>query len=664
MIWKQLLCRLYLTSNGLCQVTVGAEKCSKASAPWVNELIVKAVSLTRGAFPAALQKNASGCICPMTVSRMDENKSHMTETILGITLEIIYLLTGEDYLVVKISGKPVTTSGHPRMSGRLSRTQSPITVPPPHSLIHERHSDQKILKLANKIIQLLTGEVPIRCEDVTVYFSMEEWEYIEEHRGLYKDAMMENHRPLTSLDGASMRNTPERCPSSPCSQDHTEENHSVLQEGQDGDLIDVKVVVVEEETYVMGEQRSEVEEIPTGNSTDGPISKNTSEEPLILSPDCQTEDNDITQDHPVESPLTPDILPVLVIADVSPGPSDREVVNTCSCTVCGKCFAENADLRRHQRTHPAQKSFPCSECGKCFKRKSNLIQHQRTHTGVKPFSCSDCGKRFTHKSSVVQHQRIHSTEKSFPCPECGKCLPCKSRLVHHLRIHTGEKPFACPDCGKCFNDKQNLATHQKNHSGDKDFRCSECGKCFTGRSHLVKHQRTHTGEKPFLCTVCGKCFSQKPNLVHHQKIHTGEKPFSCSVCGKRFTQKSSLTTHERSHTGERPFPCSVCGKWFALKAHLSRHQLLHASEKPFPCSDCGKCFPVKSSLTAHQIWHKNERPFPCSDCGKRFPVKSELLRHQRIHTGEKPFSCSVCGKSFIQKSGLHKHERLHTGERW
>ncbi|XP_066444948.1 gastrula zinc finger protein XlCGF66.1-like [Eleutherodactylus coqui] len=116
--------------------------------------------------------------------RMDIKET--SRRILDVALEIIYLLTGEEYTVVKTAA--VTPIIHLQESGGWSL----ITAPPPHSLI------QKLLELTNKMTELLTGEVPIRCQDVAVYFSMEEWEYLEGHWDRYKDIMMEDHRPRTS----------------------------------------------------------------------------------------------------------------------------------------------------------------------------------------------------------------------------------------------------------------------------------------------------------------------------------------------------------------------------------------------------------------------------------------------------------------------------------
>ncbi|XP_075070846.1 uncharacterized protein LOC142159891 [Mixophyes fleayi] len=506
----------------------------------------------------------------LSSKRMDKGRSHMTERILDITLEIIFLLTGEDYTVVKkTSGKHVTSNNRPCVSGGLSRTQSPITVPPPHSLIHKRNNDQRILELTNKIIQLLTGEVPIRCQDVTVYFSMQEWNYIKGHKGLYKDVMMKNHQTLTSRDGSSNRNTPERCPRRPYSQDSLEKNHCIPQDCQDENFSDFQIVIIEE----IKKEEDEIdviikeEEIPTDISTDGHYSRNTSEEHLILSPDCEVEENDITQDSRGENPITTATHPVLHSAHISSEPSNHE-----------EGFPDNSDGVTNS-VRRADNIFPYSEYYKCFIQDGNVIEHQGTRISEKPFTCSECGKCFTHHSYLVKHQRIHTGEKPFPCSECGKCFTDTSGLAKHQRIHTGEKPFQCSECGKCFTYKADLIKHQRIHTGEKPFPCSECGKCFTDKSGLAKHQRIHTGERPFPCPECGKCFARKSHLGKHQIIHTGEKPFQCPECGKCFARKSHLVNHQIIHTGEKPYRCTECGKCFAQRPGLIIHRRIHTAKK-------------------------------------------------------------------------------------
>ncbi|CAI9560184.1 unnamed protein product, partial [Staurois parvus] len=125
---------------------------------------------------------------------MEKGKSEMSEKILNITLEIIYLLTGEDCIVVKkSSGDCVASSSHPGGSAGTSRSHSTSKL---HVPFHKRKNNYQILKLANKIIELLTGE-ELECVDDD------------------KDEVMEVHQPLSSPDGSSNRNTPERCPGSP-----------------------------------------------------------------------------------------------------------------------------------------------------------------------------------------------------------------------------------------------------------------------------------------------------------------------------------------------------------------------------------------------------------------------------------------------------------------
>ncbi|CAJ0947890.1 unnamed protein product [Ranitomeya imitator] len=141
-------------------------------------------------------------------------EKEITRRIIDLALEIISLLSGEEYTVVR------KTAGGP----------SPDTKPPPISWIPDRK--QKILHLTTKITDLLTGEV-------------------SEDYGGHQDVVMEDQRLAMFPDGRSVRNSPERCLSPLYSQDCPEENN------QGEDLVSIKVEVIDEDvgTDFMSDQQ-------------------------------------------------------------------------------------------------------------------------------------------------------------------------------------------------------------------------------------------------------------------------------------------------------------------------------------------------------------------------------------------------------------------------
>ncbi|XP_018429764.1 PREDICTED: zinc finger protein OZF-like [Nanorana parkeri] len=546
---------------------------------------------------------------------MEEDRSHMTERILNLTLEIIYLLTGERC---------------PRPLYSRDSTQEGLTIP--H---HDQVDGYQIL--AAKIytqVSFVTMNVLFYIQsgdfgdfDIVV---KEEYKEEDEEYGVMEE-LSEGHMDI--MMKPSKRNPPERCPRPLYSRDPTQEDLTIPLHDQGEDLMKMKVEGEVEETYVRDDQRyteeagmrrtSIEEDTPTEIST-GHAMEEPSKDRLTLSPGCKMEDEDITADCAGEETMSSAMDGGRHSVERPWNPSDSERPRP---------VGDGAGIQ-------GEETFSCPECGEGFSSELRLFEHQRSHTGEKIHSCSECGKSFLYESELIKHYRSHTGEKPYSCPECEQCFSQKFNLNRHQKSHTGEKPCSCPECGKCCLQKSELAIHYSSHTGEKPHSCAECEKCFFQRSALVRHQRSHTGEKPYSCPECGERFSARSKLAQHQRSHTGEKLYSCPECGKYFSDNFSLCRHQRLHTGEKPYCCPECGKRYTQKSDFLIHQRYHTREKPYSCTECGKCFSQKckkSNLSRHLKSHRGEKPYCCPECGNCFSRRESLIKHQKIHTREKQF---------------------------
>uniref|UniRef100_A0A803JV09 C2H2-type domain-containing protein n=1 Tax=Xenopus tropicalis TaxID=8364 RepID=A0A803JV09_XENTR len=579
------------------------------------------------------------------MGKKDKNEERK-ERILNLTLEIIYLLTGEGYVIPK----------------KKSPTVGLGDLHAPGSVI-QKENDKKILELISNIIQLLTGEVAIRCEDVSIYFSLEEWEYIKGNKALYREGIKEEEpQQLRPLDGEyeDKREIPADLGGTLC---YNNEPSKIGAEGADfcadGNLPNPEISPVEQPPPANGIKEEEslwedgnqsdcsinplTEQIqgtdtPTpimgcslnNSSADNYISVAIKEEPTSCEESNQSDCSidQLTEQTQGTEPATPilnikeedaDLSDLTIITVSEPVQETNAPIPVTGCSLSANYISNSKKVKRKQHPDPGRDSPPSKQ--PCMDRKCE-------HGAQGKCNNATCYKAF-HRQGVNSRQ--------------GKSC-------------AGPMPFTLPEYRE---DSLHLNVQQRGQTEETPCSCSECGKCFTQISGLVAHQKTHSDKSNFSCSECGKCFPRLSLLNVHRKFHEGAKPYDCAQCGKCFTHLSDLNAHQSSHRGEKPFPCSVCGTAFPRSSELREHQKLHNEEKAFACTECGKCFSRLSSLTVHQISHTGDKPLSCSKCGKCFTYRSQLILHQRSHIGIKPYSCSECGKGFTQLAHLNAHYRVH-----
>ncbi|XP_074663112.1 uncharacterized protein LOC141915467 [Tubulanus polymorphus] len=85
---------------------------------------------------------------------------------------------------------------------------------------------------------------------------------------------------------------------------------------------------------------------------------------------------------------------------------DGTVLNKCH--ICLNIYPSHQKLARHLRRHAGVRPFRCHLCGKCFFQVCDLKRHRTgVHAEDAPFHCGQCGKVYAYPTDLRQHVKSH-----------------------------------------------------------------------------------------------------------------------------------------------------------------------------------------------------------------------------------------------------------------
>ncbi|XP_056409874.1 gastrula zinc finger protein XlCGF66.1-like [Hyla sarda] len=570
---------------------------------------------------------------------MGENQSDQTEQILRLTLEIILLLTGEEYFVVK----------KPRGKETKNILQTDVHITPHWSVIHNK----KILELTRRMMELLTGEVPIRCQDVAVYFSMEEWEYVEGHKDLYLD-IMEDPRPLTSqdlpIDGINEHPPP------PGQYEGHSTNPNIY--NSTDHIQQCPPPIKEEPASHNGRTLTQcAQENPISSIKEEPVSCNGGILPdtnIHRPTDAHTQQSSSYKEEPVS--CNGGILPDTNIhrpTDVHTQHSSSYKEEPVSC---------NGGILPDTNIH----------------RPTDVHRQQSSSYKEEPVSCNG---RILPDTNIHRPTDVHtqhsSSYKEEPVSCNGRILP-DTNIHRPTDVHTQqsssykEEPVLCN--GGDDKDQRMAASDptQQYLMGEQDGGTITTPIVCVSEDHV---QCPLVQEEVVLYSGGNLISSTQPNPTNSAMEGTnlpGVNPpetqsqvpvllnvqFSCSECKKCFVSMAELVSHQGVHMAE---------KLLQMRTHVFTTTIVQVAQvapvkhKLLTCSTCGRTFYTKSSLVVHMKthWGRVSKTFHCDYCGKSFPIKSLLNVHMRVHFGFRPYVCTLCGERFKRTCDLCKHQKKH-----
>ncbi|NWR94259.1 ZFP39 protein, partial [Furnarius figulus] len=187
-----------------------------------------------------------------------------------------------------------------------------------------------------------------------------------------------------------------------------------------------------------------------------------------------------------------------------------------------------------------QEFYSCPICRRSFLLKINLLIHQRSHGNLGPYVCVHCDRKFMSKKKIKRHLRAWAAngtcQPSEPQPET-----CPSRTLRLASQPQGPSR----DCGTVWEKPSPAMCPLP--PGKVMYKCNECLESFSSQSFLTVHRRQHSSNHLILCPCCNQGFSCISDFVRQHWEHLGVRPHQCGICQKTFKRFSHLKEHQKIH---------------------------------------------------------------------------------------------------------------------
>jgi hypothetical protein len=142
---------------------------------------------------------------------------------------------------------------------------------------------------------------------------------------------------------------------------------------------------------------------------------------------------------------------------------DDGSIKPYECDVCHSSFKDRSNLVKHIRVHTKERPFECTICGNRYAHSQTLRDHMFTHqtNGAsdqsKPFKCTEegCSKSFANEANMKRHMRTHTKEQPYNCHVCNKSFSQSGNLKTHLKLVHKVTPV-----GKVTKNNSSSTQHQ------------------------------------------------------------------------------------------------------------------------------------------------------------------------------------------------------------